>query len=116
MTTSGKSSGTIRRRPMCSSSDFPQSFIAFELVGAGPRFLQDLDPLDDCDDKAIGALLIDAPGAQTLRNNADLFVKRGGRARSCPEPRLPWRSSTLSSYAHVRRRWPPYFPSRRRAP
>ncbi len=44
----------------------------------GPRFLQDLDPLDGAEQKDIGALLIDAPGAQTLRNNADLFVKRGG--------------------------------------
>ena len=51
---------------------------AFDLDGNGPRFLQDLDPLEGADDKEIGALLIDAPGAQTLRNNADLFVKRGG--------------------------------------
>ena len=51
---------------------------AFDLDGPGPRFLQDLDPLEDADGKEIGALLIDAPGAQTLRNNADLFVKRGG--------------------------------------
>ncbi len=50
---------------------------AFYLDGQGPRFLQDLDPLDGADKKDIGALLIDAPGAQTLRNNADLFVKRG---------------------------------------
>ena len=50
---------------------------AFNLDGPGPRFLQDLDPLDDADSKAVAALLIDAPGAQTLRNNADLFVKRG---------------------------------------
>ena len=51
---------------------------AFDLHGAGPRFLQDIDPLEDAGDKPIGALLIDTPGAQTLRNNADLFVKRGG--------------------------------------
>ena len=51
---------------------------AFDLDGPGPRFLQDLDPLEGADDKEIAALLIDAPGAQTLRNNADLFVKRGG--------------------------------------
>ena len=50
---------------------------AFDLDGAGPRFLQDLDPLDGAEEKAVAALLIDAPGAQTLRNNADLFVKRG---------------------------------------
>ena len=51
---------------------------AFDLDGPGPRFLQDLDPLEDAENKEIAALLIDAPGAQTLRNNADLFVKRGG--------------------------------------
>ncbi len=51
---------------------------AFGLDGPGPRFLQDRDPLDGAEEKAVAALLIDAPGAQTLRNNADLFVKRGG--------------------------------------
>ena len=51
---------------------------AFDLDGPGPRFLQDLDPLEDAESKEIAALLIDAPGAQTLRHNADLFVKRGG--------------------------------------
>ena len=50
---------------------------AFNLDGEGPRFLQDIDPLDEAERKDIAALLIDAPGAQTLRNNADLFVKRG---------------------------------------
>ena len=51
---------------------------AFNLDGPGPRFMQDLDPLRGSGPKAIGSLLIDAPGAQTLRNNADLFVKRDG--------------------------------------
>ena len=50
---------------------------AFDLDGPGPRFLQDLDPLDAAGDKEVATLLIDTPGAQTLRNNADLFVKRG---------------------------------------
>ena len=57
---------------------FAQVAHAFDLDGPGARFLQDLDPLEDADDKEIAALLIDTPGAQTLRNNADLFVKRGG--------------------------------------
>ena len=57
---------------------FAQVAHAFDLDGSGPRFLQDLDPLEDAEDKEVAALLIDAPGAQTLRNNADLFVKRGG--------------------------------------
>lgn len=51
---------------------------AFNLDGAGPRFMQDLSSLQGAPQKAIGSLLIDAPGAQTLRNNADLFVKRDG--------------------------------------
>ena len=51
---------------------------AFNLDCDGPRFLQDADPLDNAEEKAVAGLLIDAPGAQTLRNNTDLFVKRGG--------------------------------------
>ena len=50
---------------------------AFNLDGPGPRFLQDLDPFEGAEDKEAATLLIDTPGAQTLRNNADLFVKRG---------------------------------------
>lgn len=49
---------------------------AFDLDGPGPRFLQDLDPLDAAERKSVAGLLMDAPGAETLRNNADLFVKR----------------------------------------
>ena len=71
---------------------------AFELVGPGPRFLQDIDPLEDCDDKAIATLLIDTPGAQTLRNNADLFVKRGG-APVLSRAAAAMALFTLSSYA-----------------
>ena len=56
---------------------------AFNLDGAGPRFLQDIDPLDDAPAKAVAALLMETPGAQTLRNNADLFVKRGGAPALC---------------------------------
>lgn len=51
---------------------------AFDLDGSGPRFLQDLDPLDGVEEREPAALLIDAPAANTLKNNADLFVKRGG--------------------------------------
>ena len=56
---------------------------AFDLDGSGPRFLQDLDLLEDAESKPAAALLIDTPGAQTLRNNADLFVKRGGTSALC---------------------------------
>ncbi|MCY4599078.1 MAG: type I-E CRISPR-associated protein Cse1/CasA [Acidobacteria bacterium] len=71
---------------------------AFDLDGDGPRFLQDLDPLEGAENKDVAALLIDAPGAQTLRNNADLFVKRGATpvlSRAAAAMAL----FTLSSYA-----------------
>lgn len=50
---------------------------AFELDGDGPRFMQDLDPLDDVKDGTVSGLLIDAPGANGIKNNTDFFVKRG---------------------------------------
>lgn len=71
---------------------------AFNLDGPGPRFLQDLDPLEDAENKDIAALLIDAPGAQTLRNNADLFVKRGGVPVLC-RATAAMALFTLSAYA-----------------
>lgn len=58
---------------------------AFDLDGDGPRFMQDLDPLPDRPPVTIGALLIEAPGAQTLRFNADHFIKRGIAERICPD-------------------------------
>ena len=51
---------------------------AFELDGDGARFMQDRTLASDegaCN--GIGALLIEAPGEQTLKNNADHFIKRG---------------------------------------
>ena len=49
---------------------------AFELDGAGPRFLQDFEALD-AGPTGVDALLIDASGGNTARNNADLMVHRG---------------------------------------
>lgn len=51
---------------------------AFDLDGPGPRFLQDTDVLHGAECKEVAALLIDSPGKNTMNNNADLFVKRGG--------------------------------------
>jgi CRISPR system Cascade subunit CasA len=51
---------------------------AFVLDGDGSRFMQDTDSLDGAVEVEVGGLLIDAPGENTLRKNADLFVKRGG--------------------------------------
>lgn len=58
---------------------------AFELDGDGPRFMQDLDPLDDVKDAPVAGLLIDSPGANGIKNNTDFFVKRGRVETACPE-------------------------------
>ena len=71
---------------------------AFNLDGPGPRFLQDLDPLDAAERRNAATLLIDAPGAETLRNNADLFVKRG-RTRALSRAAAAMALFTLNSYA-----------------
>ncbi|MES9993563.1 MAG: type I-E CRISPR-associated protein Cse1/CasA [Candidatus Thiodiazotropha sp.] len=56
---------------------------AFNLDDDGPRFLQDFDELKG-DTKPIDALLIEAPGANALRNNTDHFIKRDGVQGLCP--------------------------------
>ena len=48
---------------------------AFDLDSEGPAFMQDFDLLKG-ETKPISALLIDAPGGKTLRDNLDHFVKR----------------------------------------
>jgi CRISPR system Cascade subunit CasA len=48
---------------------------AFALDGDGPRFLQDLENLAS-EPEPIERLLIESPGASTLRNNTDLLVRR----------------------------------------
>lgn len=50
---------------------------AFALDGEGPRFGQDLDLLEDAEETPISGLLIEAPGANALKENKDLFQKRG---------------------------------------
>ncbi|WP_445367147.1 type I-E CRISPR-associated protein Cse1/CasA [Methylomonas sp. BW4-1] len=57
---------------------------AFELTGDnGPAFLQDL-ALPDGEAKPIAALLIEAPGGKTLKDNLDHFIKRGSANQLCP--------------------------------
>ncbi|GAB3338227.1 type I-E CRISPR-associated protein Cse1/CasA [Chromohalobacter beijerinckii] len=58
---------------------------AFELDGDGPRFMQDLDPLDDVKEAPVAGLLIDSPGANGIKNNTDFFVKRGRVETVCPK-------------------------------
>ena len=48
---------------------------AFMLDGDGPRFMQDFENFGG-EANPIETLLIDAPGGQTRKNNADHFVKR----------------------------------------
>lgn len=49
---------------------------AFNLLGDGPRFLQDLEPLEGVP-ATVDMLFIDSAGGNTARNNADLMVHRG---------------------------------------
>lgn len=71
---------------------------AFVLDGNGPRFMQDTDPLDGAVEAEVGALLIDAPGENTLKKNADLFVKRGAVA-VLSRPAAAMALFTLQTYA-----------------
>ena len=71
---------------------------AFDLDGPGPRFLQDIDLLEGTGDKPVGALFIEAPGAKTLRENADHFVKRGQTPVLC-RAAAAMALFTLNSYA-----------------
>lgn len=60
---------------------------AFEFDGAGARFMQDLTlgPADTPMKNSIAALLIEAPGEQSLERNTDHFVKRGVTNAICLE-------------------------------
>ena len=58
---------------------------AFELDGDGPRFMQDFGlGIDGVAVNDISGLLIDAPGENTVKNNADHFVKRSQIKALCP--------------------------------
>jgi len=50
---------------------------SFAMTGDGPLFGQDFEALAS-EPVPVAGLLIEAPGQQTLRENADLFVRRGG--------------------------------------
>ncbi|CDG20175.1 conserved hypothetical protein (Similar to unknown protein YgcL of Escherichia coli) [Xenorhabdus poinarii G6] len=50
---------------------------AFNLTGDGPLFMQDFDSLEGAKSTEISGLLIEAPGANTLKQNTDHFIKRG---------------------------------------
>lgn len=59
---------------------------AFELDGDGARFMQDrtLSVADKHTGNDIAALLVESPGENTLKDNKDHFIKRGGIEALCP--------------------------------
>jgi len=58
---------------------------AFEFDGDGARFMQDRTLSgDEGEEKPVSALLIEAPGAQSIERNVDHFIKRGEVERICP--------------------------------
>lgn len=50
---------------------------AFNVTGDGPLFMQDFDLLSGQDPTTVAGLLIEAPGANGIKQNTDHFVKRG---------------------------------------
>jgi len=77
----GSRDGRARQRQRHSTSLWRQIAHAFDLDGPGPRFLQDLDDLDEAKANIPEMLLIEAPGAETRRRNTTLLVKPDRVAR-----------------------------------
>ncbi|OEY65569.1 type I-E CRISPR-associated protein Cse1/CasA [Marinobacter sp. X15-166B] len=50
---------------------------AFNVVGDGPLFMQDFETLSDQKPTTVAGLLIEAPGANGIKQNTDHFIKRG---------------------------------------
>lgn len=73
---------------------------AFDLDGAGPRFLQDMSSADfeSAEELRIEQLFMDAPGEQALRLNTDVFVKRD-RATALGRPTAAMALIALQTYA-----------------
>lgn len=70
---------------------------AFELDGDGPRFMQDRSDLG-AEPTPVSSLLIDSPGANALKKNRDLFVRRGG-VQQLGRPAAAMALFTLQTYA-----------------
>ena len=70
---------------------------AFNLLGDGPRFLQDLEPLEG-DGNPPEMLFIDSAGDSAARKNADLMVRRG-RYPALPLPLAAMALYTLQAFA-----------------
>ena len=70
---------------------------AFELLGDGPLFLQDLEPLEGVG-TPIERMFIDSAGASTSRKNQDLMIRRG-RYGALPLPLAAMALYTLQAFA-----------------
>ena len=70
---------------------------AFELLADGPRFLQDLEPLEGTG-TPIERLFIDSAGDSTSKKNQDLMIRRG-RYKSLPPPLAAMALYTLQTFA-----------------
>ena len=70
---------------------------AFNLLGDGPRFLQDLEALEG-DGNPPDMLFIDSAGESTAKKNADLMVRRG-RYPVLPLPLAAMALYTLQAFA-----------------
>ncbi|MXZ34897.1 MAG: type I-E CRISPR-associated protein Cse1/CasA [Acidobacteria bacterium] len=70
---------------------------AFNLLGDGPRFLQDLEPLEG-EGNPPDMLFIDSAGESTAKKNADLMVRRG-RYWALPLPLAAMALYTLQAFA-----------------
>ena len=70
---------------------------AFNLLGDGPRFLQDLEALEG-DGNPPEMLFIDSAGKSTAEKNADLMVRRG-RYQALPLPLAAMALYTLQAFA-----------------
>ena len=70
---------------------------AFQLLGDGPRFMQELGALEG-EAGSVSGLFIEAPGANAEKNNTDLFQKRGG-LQGLSLPAAAMALFTLQSFA-----------------
>ena len=70
---------------------------AFELIGEGPLFLQDFEPLEG-EPNPPDMLFIDSAGGSTARKNADLMVRRD-RYEALPLPLAAMALFTLQAFA-----------------
>lgn len=76
---------------------FKEKSYVFELLGDGPRFLQDSSVKNE-ENKNIAGLLVDEPGAKTAEDNLDFFVS-SGRIQAFGLPAVVMAVITLQTYA-----------------